>query len=176
MAGRTSASDGRAWLVRGTVGGVAAGAAFLAATMWFATSVGDPAKGPLLMISTILKGDDAMMKGTASVGLGLALHVGLSTLYGVVFAALASRLRSNGAVAIAGAAYGAALYLLNFKVLSPLAFPVFGMANQPFELVVHVVFGSLLSLALLDLSAAGEGSSRRTAPAPAGVTTGARTM
>lgn len=104
---------------------------FLALNVWLATS------------------DGAMVAGTASVGVGLAVHAVLSAVFGVVFAALASRLRSAGAMAGAGFAYGAALYLLNFKVLSPTLFTTFEMANQPFELVVHVVFGALLALALL---------------------------
>ncbi|MDP8960362.1 MAG: hypothetical protein M3N32_01865 [Actinomycetota bacterium] len=122
---RQAGSNSASWLGRGAVGGIVAGAVFLAVTMWFATSVGDPAKGPLLMISTIVKGDDAMMTGSTSAGVGLAVHVGLSALFGVVFALLASRLKSNGALAFAGTLYGAALYLVNFKILSPIAFPVF---------------------------------------------------
>ena len=162
-------------LVRGALAGIAAGAPFLAVTMWFATSVGDPAKGPLLMISTIVKGDQAMANGTASVGLGVAVHVGLSALFGLVFAVLARRVRTNGALAVAGTVYGAALYFVNFKVLAPLAFPVFEMANQPFELVVHVVYGTLLSLALFRVSMAAP-AQRRTAEAPAGVAVGARAV
>lgn len=168
--------DWSMWLARGALGGIAAGGVFLALTMWFATSVGDPAKGPLLMISTILKGDDAMMNGTASVGIGLAVHVGVSALFGLVFAVLASRLRTNGAVATAGVLYGAALYLLNFKVLTPLAFPVFKMANQPFEVVVHVVFGTLLSFALFRVSVPQRGSSVDAPGPPAGVAAGARAV
>lgn len=61
------------WLARGAIGGLLAGAVFMAVSMWFATSVGDPAMGPLLMISTILKGDAAMTNGTASAGVGLAI-------------------------------------------------------------------------------------------------------
>lgn len=144
--------DMRSWggiATRGVLGGIGAGALFLAVTMWFATSVGDPAKGPLLMMSTILKGDEAMMAGNASVGIGLAVHLVLSSAFGLFFAALASRLKTPGAVVAAGAAYGAALYLVNFKVLSPTLFTTFEMANQPFELVVHVAFGLLLSLAFL---------------------------
>ncbi|MFN2503454.1 MAG: DUF6789 family protein [Acidimicrobiales bacterium] len=139
------------WLARGALGGLVAGAAFLAVTMWFATSVGDPAKGPLLMMSTIVEGDAAMANGTASAGVGLAVHAVLSAFFGVVFALVASKLRTNGALAVAGPLYGAALYLVNFKIFAPAAFPVLEMANQPFELVVHVVFGTLLSLALFRL-------------------------
>ncbi len=155
-------------VTRGVVGGIVAGAAFLALNMWFATSVGDPAKGPLLMMSTIVKGDEAMMAGTASIGVGLAVHAVLSAAFGVVFAALASRFRSAGAIAAAGVAFGAALYLLNFKVLSPASFTTFEMANQPFELVVHVVFGALLALALLVPAARSVSGRRDAATVPAG--------
>ncbi len=140
---------GSGLVARGVVGGIVAGGLFLAATMWFATSVGDPAKAPLLMMSTLVKGDEAMMAGTASVGLGLAVHLVLSAGFGVAFAMIASRLRTAGTLAAAGVAYGAALYVVNFKVLSPTLFTTFKMANQPFELVVHVAFGALLSLAFL---------------------------
>ena len=155
----TSNIDWPRWLAWGAAGGVLAGAAFLAVTMWFATSMGDPAKGPLLMISTIVQREDAMMSGTANEAAGLAVHVGLSALFGVVFAALVSRVRTHGTLALAGALYGAALYVFNFKLIAPAAFPVFEMANQPFELVVHVVFGALLSLVLIGVSATRRGSS-----------------
>lgn len=135
-------------LAQGAVGGLVAGAAFLVANMWFATSVGNPAKGPILMMSTILKGDEAMMTGAASVGVGLLVHAGLSALFGVAFALLAARIRTNGGRAAAGTLFGAGLYVLNFKVLSPLFFTTFEMANQPFELAVHIVFGTLLGIAL----------------------------
>jgi len=104
---------------RGIVGGVVSGAGFLAVTMWFATSIGDPAKAPLLMMSTILEGDEAMMTGAASTATGLAVHLVLSAFFGLVFAVVASRMRTNGGIALAGTAYGALLYLLNFKVLAP---------------------------------------------------------
>jgi hypothetical protein len=47
-------------LVRGAVGGIAAGLVFAAVTMWFADSTGGAAEMPLRMISTIVKGDQAM--------------------------------------------------------------------------------------------------------------------
>ena len=136
-------------MTHGVVGGIVAGGVFLALNMWFATSVGDPAKGPLLMMSTIVRGDEAIMAGSVSVGVGLAVHLVLSAAYGVAFAALASHVWSAGAIAGAGVVYGAALYLLNFKLFSPALFTTFEMANQPFEFVAHVVFGSLLALAFL---------------------------
>ena len=150
---RTLSDDVAGRLVRGVVGGIFAGAVFIAITMWFAQSMGDPAKGPLLMISTIMFGKDAMATGEASVGVGLAVHAVLSALFGVVFAVVAPVFRTNGTVLVAGTAYGALLYLINFKVFAPLAFPVLEMANQPFELVVHVVFGTLLAAVFLSSDA-----------------------
>jgi hypothetical protein len=57
-------------------------------------------------------------------------------------------LRSNGTVALAGGIYGALLYLVNFQLLGRIFFGQFLQGpNQPFELVVHVVFGHVLALA-----------------------------
>jgi uncharacterized membrane protein YagU involved in acid resistance len=134
-------------LVRGAVGGVAAGLVFAAVTMWFAHSTGGKPEMPLRMISTIVQGDQAMAAGTTSVALGVAVHVVLSALFGMVFALAVPRFRTNGTVALAGTAYGLLLYVVNFLVLTPLAFTTFRMANQPFEVVAHLAFGTLLSFA-----------------------------
>jgi uncharacterized membrane protein YagU involved in acid resistance len=134
-------------LLRGAVGGVLAGVVFMAVTMWFTDSTAGKADMPLRMISTIVKGDTAMAAGTTSVGLGVLVHLVLSALFGMLFSLAVPRLRSNGTVALAGTLYGALLYVVNFLVLAPLAFTVFKMANQPFELFAHIVFGTLLSFA-----------------------------
>ena len=140
-------------LTRGAVGGVLAGAAFLVLNMWFATSTGMPAKMPILMMSTIAQGDSAMMDGSASVGIGLIVHAVLSILFGLTFALVATRLRTNGSVALVGATFGLALYLVNFKVFAPIAFETFEDANQPFELAAHIVFGVIVAAALFSSGA-----------------------
>ena len=132
---------------RGAIGGFLAGTAFIAVTMWFATTMGDPARGPLLMISTIVLGEGALASGQASAAVGFAVHSVLSVAFGVLFGLIAPMLRTNGTAALVGTAYGVALYLVNFLIVSPLAYPVFKMANQPFELVVHAIFGTLLAFA-----------------------------
>jgi hypothetical protein len=134
-------------LLRGAIGGLIAGGVFIATTMWFASSIGDPSDGPLMMIATVVQGEAAMKAGTASPALGLVVHAVLSTAFGAVFALVAPWFKTNGSVALAGTAYGALLYVVNFLVLAPVAFPIFETANQPFELVLHVLFGTLLSLA-----------------------------
>lgn len=134
-------------LARGAVGGLLTGVVFILITRWFASSVGDPIDGPLMMISTLLRGDAAMAAGTTSVSLGWGVHLALSVGFGIAFALVAPVFKTNGTVAIAGAVYGGLLYVVNFMILAPIAFPIFKMANQPFEVVVHIVFGFLLALA-----------------------------
>jgi uncharacterized membrane protein YagU involved in acid resistance len=134
-------------VLHGAIGGLIAGAVFIAITMWFATSMGDPARGPLMMISTIVLGEEAMSNGEADAAVGLAVHAVLSAAFGIVFGVIAPMLRTNGTAALVGTAYGVALYLVNFLVVAPIAYPVFKMANQPFELVVHALFGTLLGFA-----------------------------
>lgn len=146
---RTVTTDLAGRVARGVVGGVVAGALFIAVTMWFADSTGGEAKGPLMMISTIVLGKTAMADGTASVGIGAIVHFALSALFGALFALVAPRFRTNGTLLIAGTAYGALLYVVNFLIFARTLFPVLKMANQPFEVVVHLVFGTLLAMAFL---------------------------
>ena len=134
-------------LLRGAVGGVLAGLVFAGVTMWFADSTGGKPDMPLRMISTIVKGDTAMAAGSTSPALGAVVHVVLSALFGMVFALAVPWFRTNGTVAVAGTAYGLLLYVVNFLVLTPLAFTTFRDANQPFEVFAHLVFGTLLSFA-----------------------------
>lgn len=136
-------------LLRGAVGGLLSGAAFIAVTMWFVASLDMPARGPLRAISTIVLGTGALDDGSANAALGLVVHGVLSIAYGIAFGVLVTRIRNDGLVALLGVAYGAALFVVNFLVLAPLQFTPFEGANKPFELVVHVVFGSLLALAFM---------------------------
>ena len=140
-------------LVRDAAGGLLAGGVFLILNMWFATSMNDPAKMPLLMMATIVQGKDAIADGSASVGVGLLVHGVLSVGFGVAFSLLAVRLRTNGSLALAGTSFGVALYLVNFTVFASAVFTVFEDANQPFEFVAHVVFGLLLALAFFSSGA-----------------------
>jgi uncharacterized membrane protein YagU involved in acid resistance len=135
-------------IARGAIGGILAGIPFILVTMWFAASMGNPAQGPLMAISTIVLGGDAVQTGAANAGVGLVVHIVLSAVLGIVFGLLAARLRSDAVIAVAGTVYGALLYVVNFLVIAPIAFPALEMANQPFELFAHLVFGNLLSFAL----------------------------
>lgn len=132
-------------VVRGVVGGELAGAAFALLTMWFATSMGSDAKMPLLMMSTIAAGRDSMTSGAASVAAGVGVHLALSALFGVLFSLAVPRMRTNGTALLSGLVWGMVIYIVNFRFLSPSLFPVFQDANQPFEVLVHLVYGLIVT-------------------------------
>lgn len=141
-------------VIRGAVGGVVAGVVFGVLNMWFAASTGMPADMPLKMIATIVQGQSAIADGVANSALGLGVHMALSAAFGVGLAILVSRVASDAVRALIGLGYGLALYLVNFLIISPIAFAVFRDANQPLELTTHLVFGSVAVLFLLDWRAA----------------------
>ncbi|MEO3853997.1 hypothetical protein ABGB08_03765 [Acrocarpospora sp. B8E8] len=134
-------------LIRGAVGGLVSGMIFAGVTMWFAsTQPPGKAEMPLHMIASIAQGGkEAIMAGQTSIWVGLVVHMVLSMAFGITFALIAPMLRTNGTAALIGTVFGALLYVVNFLVLSPLLFPVFRDANQPFELFAHVVFGTVLA-------------------------------
>jgi hypothetical protein len=71
---------------------------------------------------------------------GLVVHVVLVVIYGGVFAMAFGGLRSAAADVGIGAAYGLALWLLNFYVIAPVAFPWFLEANPVVQFVAHTFF------------------------------------
>lgn len=133
-------------LVRGAVAGIGAGIPFAVITMWFAASTGGGWLAPLKLISTIVLGADALQSGTAQPWVGVVVHMVISAALGMAFALIAPMLRTNGTAALVGTLYGALIYVVNFLLIAPILLPQFTMTNQPFELVMHTVFGTLLAL------------------------------
>ena len=132
-------------LLRGAIGGIVAGIPFALITMWFASTTGGGWLAPLHLISTIVLGADALEAGTTEPWVGAVVHMVISALMGMALAMIAPALRTNGTVALVGTVYGALIYVVNFVLLAHTVLPQFQMPNQPFELVMHIVFGTLLS-------------------------------
>jgi hypothetical protein len=129
----------------GAIGGVVAGLVFALVTMAWTAAQGAGALAAFTMIASIPYGGtepQALTGGT--IVLGLAIHMVLSIVYGVLFAWLLPRRASAGVAYGIGAAFGLALYLVNFPLLGNLVFPVFLMAHQVFEVLLHIAFGILL--------------------------------
>jgi hypothetical protein len=145
--GRTASNkwDTRKYMVlRGAIGGLAAGVFFGLLQMWFLADASLPADTIIHMIATIVQPDELFATGETSLAVGWAVHVALSITYGALFGLLCVEFESNITRVWTACVYGAFIYMFNFLVLAPLFYPVFQTANQPFEGTVHVVYGALL--------------------------------
>ena len=149
----------RSWVIAGLVGGIIAGIVFAMFEMIMAAIMGDGFFAPLMMIGAIVLGQGALPMPEPTIGLstivpvGIAVHMVLSMLYGVVFGAVASSvgfLRNNRWALIGVATvFGFALWIVNFYVVAPVLFPWFGMANPVVQFFAHTFFfGTVLGLLL----------------------------
>ena len=123
------------WAAAGWAG-VSAGAAFLALETWAAG-----ARDAIALIASVALGPG--MTPAPSPALvylaAAAVHLPLSLIYARLLAVLING-RSMGASLAYGAAFGAALYGLNFYVFSA-AFPLFALARGPASLAAHFAYG-----------------------------------
>ena len=133
-------------IVHGVIGGIIAGIVFAISEMVMAALTGMPAVAPLQMIGAIVLGP-ATLEAAATAGtlaVGLIVHLVLSAIYGVILALIvlaAPALRASiGTLTIVGAVYGLLLWLVNFYVIAPAAFPWFAMADPVVQFIAHVVF------------------------------------
>lgn len=131
----------------GIIGGIIAAILFAVAEMVMAMILGMSAFVPLQMIGAILLGPAVLPPAAATattVIAALVVHFILSAIYGVVLALIAlyvSALRSSvWALTGVGAVYGLLLWLGNFYVVAPVAFPWFGMADPVVQFIAHVFF------------------------------------
>ncbi len=140
----------------GIAGGIIAGIIFAISEMIMAVVLGMPAVAPLQMIGAIALGPTVLPPAEASASTllaGVVVHTILSAVYGVVLALIvlgipALRL-STGPVTGIGMVWGLILWLVNFYVISPGAFPWFGMANPIVQFIAHVFFfGGILGYVL----------------------------
>jgi hypothetical protein len=134
------------WAIRqGALGGIVAGIVFALFEMVVSALMigGDAFFMPLRMIGAIALGPAALDPGYSLLAAGFAgvlVHVVLAVIYGAVFAALFGGLRSAATDIALGAGFGLALWLGNFYVIAPLAYPWFLEANPVVQAIAHVVF------------------------------------
>jgi hypothetical protein len=140
----------------GAAAGIIAGLVFAAFEMIAAAMMmgWDAFFMPLRMIGAILIGPAALDPSypllTACLA-GVGVHLVLAVLYGMIFAVITGGLRSAATDILLGTAYGSALWLINFYVIAPAAFPWFLEANPLIQFIGHsVFFGSALGLYVWD--------------------------
>jgi hypothetical protein len=142
--------DMRWGLQQGALAGIVAGIVFAAFEMIVSALMMGPGAFfmPLRMIGGIALGPEALDPGYSIIAAGVAgvmVHVVLSVVYGVIFGEIAAMLRGQAAFMVAGSIFGLALWLINFYVIAPLAFPWFLESNPLMQFIAHTVFfGSVL--------------------------------
>jgi hypothetical protein len=135
---------------QGVFGGIVAGLVFAAFEMLAsAFMMGAGAFFmPLRMIGAIALGQQALDPGYSLLMAGFAglvVHVILAVIYGAIFGALATMLRGSAAFVGFGSLFGLALWLINFYVIAPAAFPWFLEASPLVQFIAHTFFfGSVL--------------------------------
>ena len=155
-------------LARGVVAGTAAGLLFLLANMWYADSQGMPAVAPLWDISTIFHFADKPDPTPENLTVGLVAHLTLAAAFGATLAFLAPLVRGRRMLFAAGAAFGLALYVVNFQILGRLFFEWFQEGpNQTFEVIAHLGYGLLLAPFMGDLASSKPAEAHRHAPTKA---------
>lgn len=138
--------------------GLIAGLVFLIMEMglvWLAQ--GESPWAPPHMIAAMALGDDILPQpGTwapfdATVVItAVMIHMLLSAVLGVLGAHLL-RDAGVGRGLVLGAVYGVAIYVLNFYLIAPLAFPWFAMARNWISVFSHIMFGVVFGVAYVAL-------------------------
>jgi uncharacterized membrane protein YagU involved in acid resistance len=132
-------------LTQGAIGGIVAGLVFAMFEMIVAAATMGPEAFfmPLRMIGAIVLGSAVLEPAYSLIGAGLAglaVHMVIAVIYGAAFALIFGGLRSAVADIGMGAVYGLALWLLNFYVIAPMAFPWFAEADPLVQFIAHTVF------------------------------------
>lgn len=155
-------------LAAGSIGGLVAGVVYLLVQLTVsAVAPETDTFAPLYRKAAMLLGGDAATGTTTSGAFGIAtlIHFALAVMFGQLIERLA-RGRSLSATLAIGAATGVGLYLVNFHVIAPSAFPWFAEASGLFTAVNHAIFGALAAGVATTLSAGATGaqSSSDTSP------------
>lgn len=142
----------------GAWAGVIAGLVFLMLEMilvWMA--LGQSPWGPPHMMAAMVLGKDVLPPmGTWApmdlkiVMIAMVIHFPLSIAYGLIGAWLMHRLDWAGGLMV-GAGLGLAIYIVNFYVIAPMAFPWFEMGRNWIGAFSHIMFGAVLGAAYIGL-------------------------
>jgi len=135
----------------GAWAGVIAGLAFLMLEMvlvWMAR--GQSPWGPPHMMAAMVLGKEVLPPpGTWApfdlkiMMTAMMIHFPVSIVYGLIGAWLVHRFDWTGALMI-GAALGLAIYIVNFYMVAPVAFPWFVMGRNWIGAFSHIMFGAIL--------------------------------
>lgn len=142
----------------GAWAGVIAGLVFLMLEMGLVWMVqGQSPWGPPHMMAAMVLGKNVLPPmGTWApmdlkiVMIAMLIHLPVSIVYGLIGAWLVHRYDLSAAIMI-GAAFGVAIYIANFYLVAPLAFPWFAMGRNWIGGFSHLMFGAILGVAYIAL-------------------------
>lgn len=132
------------------IGALVAGVAYIAAQTLFAALRGESGGAPMQRIAAILLGPDAAppqdtLTFTAA-GMAVLIHLPLAFIYARVLDKLVRGL-APALATLVGAVFGiVAVYLPNFYLIAPDAFPWFIDVRNTATFLDHLVFGGLTAL------------------------------
>ena len=143
-------------LREGLLGGLVAGAVFALAQMLLALATGASALLPWALFASILLGQGALAAplNLSIFIVGFAVHFVLSSLFGLLWGAIAKSVAPSvrdhfGPHAIAAMIYGLILWLVNFQIIARVVYPWFLDARPLAQLFLHVLaYGLPLGLYL----------------------------
>ncbi len=132
---------------QGVLGGAIAGLIFAAAEVVAAVLQGQPAWAPLQLIAAVALGERALAEVALTphvVAVALGVHAVLSVGYGIILAVVGMATFAAGTsvrgMTLTGMAFGFVLWLVNFFIIAPLAFPWFTAVDQAVQFILHVFF------------------------------------
>jgi hypothetical protein len=153
MANRTdvnrSSRDVRGIIVGGGLAGIIAGIAMAIFAMGYAGMMGMGFLAPLRLIAATLYGVEALIGGAGVLMVGLIIHILVSAMFGIIFAALLSSRASGRAAFASGLVYGVVVWaVMRWGVVSwadpTMAVRLPMMAAAFF--IEHLVFGGVLAI------------------------------
>ena len=179
--GRESSTDRPglgAWAGIGALMGVLAGLVFaLFEVVMAALGLGPPPGELIVMVEGVVFSGAPAAPGVPGIAVpalaaAVPIHLLLSAIYGAAFGAVASRMRAlrGDRRALIGAAtvFGLLIWIVNFFVIAPAAFPWFAEANPVVQFFAHTLFyGTVLGLLLAATMIPARRSARRGARAGA---------
>ena len=143
------------WVLIGAMMGILAGLVFATFQIIMAVAaLGPPPMELLLMVGGVpFGGEPATTSLAPAIAIASTVHLVLSAIYGAVLGAVASKVRAvrNNSKTLVGAAtvYGLLIWIVNFYVIAPAAFPWFTQTNQVVQFFAHTFFyGTVLGLLL----------------------------
>ncbi|WP_026035336.1 hypothetical protein [Cupriavidus sp. BIS7] len=148
------------------IAGFAAGVVFLVVELVALWLMGENPWEPTRMVAAIVMGRDVLSQSVPGVGViltALVVHFVLAIVFGLIMAVIIAPFSfdsSFGMASLAGAVFGAVVYLIDFYGMTRF-FPWFAEARGSLSFLAHIVFGLVAADAYRQIERKDAGVSRK---------------